>query len=113
MSEANSIVGTVGTWVGGFAVLLDSSLLSAYITRSATSSENERTEKYLLYCIKRDTGQFVDTEKAILEILLGFRENCLEVKNESGDVHVLQGVPRASAQVIHANQTLPHERKPG
>lgn len=103
MSEANSIVGTVGTWVGGFLVLLVSSLLGAYITRSATSSENEVTEKYLLYCIKRDTGQLVDTEKAMLEILLRFRENRLEVKNESGDVLVLQGVPRASAQVIGAN----------
>lgn len=103
MSEVNSILGTVGTWVGGFLVLLVSSLLSAYISRSVTRRENELTEKQLLYWIKRDTGVLCDTEKSILDVLLRLEKMALEVENESGDVPALQRVPRASAQVIDAN----------
>ena len=104
MSEANSIASTVGTWVGGFVVLLVSSLLSAYITRSVTSSKNEDSaEAKLLRSIKNGIESLHGTEKAQLDVLLRLEKIALEVKNESGDVLALQRGPRASAQVIGAN----------
>ena len=102
MSEANSKAGTVGTWVGGLVVLLVSAFV-AYIARRRTSVKTKVTEKDLLYSIKRDIGSLHDTERTILEVLLRLEKIALEVKNESGDVLVLQRVPRASAQVIGGN----------
>ena len=86
MSEANKIIGTVGTWVAGFLVLLASSLLSAYISRSVTSSENEVSEKRLLWDIKTEIKSLHVTEKTVLEVLLRLEKMALEVENESGDV---------------------------
>ena len=103
MSEANSIAGTVGTWVGGFVVLLVSSLISAYIARSVTLSKTEKLDRALLVCIRKELGSLNGTEQAQLEVLLRLEKIALEVKNESGDVLVLQRVPRASAQVIGGN----------
>lgn len=81
MSEANSIASTVGTWVGGFVVLLVSSLLSAYITRSSTSSKTEVSEEgLLLRNIKDGIESLYGTEKAQLDVLLRLEKIALEVK---------------------------------
>ncbi len=69
MSEAKSIAGTVGWWIGAFLVLLVWSLLSAYISRSITSSKRV-TELDSLCIIKKDLERLHAIEQATLEVLL-------------------------------------------
>ena len=101
MSEANSIAGTVGTWIGGLIVLFVLYLV-AYKLRHITTSSDENTHT-LLGVQNRDLAETRASNEAILRALLKIEEIALEVRNEPGDVLVVQGVPYSSAQMDRAD----------
>ena len=106
MSEANSIAGTVGTWVSPFLLLLLTTMV-AYMTRHITPSDDTE-RKRLLRQTARDVGHLRRDYHETLQVLLRIEKMAIEVKNESGDVLVLQRVPRSSAQVSGAPAISSH-----
>lgn len=101
MSEANSIAGSVGAWVGGLVVLLITYFVAYKMRHITTSGDQERN-----FLLRRNNDEMVELRainQATLEVLQRIEKIALEVKNESGDMLVLQRVPRSSTQVIGAN----------
>ena len=113
MSEANSIAGTVGTWVSPFLLLLLTNMV-AYMTRHITPSDDTE-RKRLLRQTARDVGHLRRDYHETLQVLLRIEKIAIEVKNESGDVLVLQSAdksfyPRqkkARFRVLMSSTTLP------
>lgn len=101
MSEATSIAGSVGAWVSGLVVLLITYFV-AYKMRHITTSGDHR-RNFLLGEVRHEMTRLRILNEATLEVLQRIEKIAVEVKNESGDMLVLQRVPRSSTRVIGAN----------
>ncbi len=69
MPEATTMAGTVGMYVSGFLMLLVSSLPSAHMSRSLTSSKKAKATD-VLWQIRKTLERLQATEQAQLDILL-------------------------------------------
>ena len=91
MSEATSIVGTVGAWVGGFVVLHLSTLIAYRVGHITTPSDRVRDK-----ILREHTNELKlirQATEAGAAALLRVEQIAIEVKNESGNVFVIQRGP--------------------
>ena len=91
MSEATSIVGTVGAWVGGFVVLLVSTLIAYRVGHITTPSDRVRDK--ILRGHTNELKLIRQATEAGAAALLRVEQIAIEVKNESGNVFVIQRGP--------------------
>ena len=97
MSEANSIAGTVGTWVSPFLMFVLTTMV-AYMMRHITTSTSGDTERNsLLRRTVEEMALLRENNEALLEVLLRIEKNPQTIQIESGDMLVLQCVPRSSS----------------
>ena len=98
MSEATSIVGTVGAWVGGLVVLLLTHFIAYKMKHITTSSDRDRNLLLRgsieeLRRIRAATDANRVATEANLQVLQRVEKIAIEVKNESGTVFVIQRGP--------------------
>ena len=78
MSEANSIAGSVGAWVGGLLVLLITYFVAYKMRHINTSGDQDRN--LLLRSINDEMEKFRSINQATLEVLQRIEKIALEVK---------------------------------
>ena len=103
MSEANSIAGTVGTWVSPFLMFVITTMVAYMMSHITTSTSSDTYRNNLLRQTAVEMALLQESNKAILEVLLRIERKPQTIQIESGDMLVLQCVPRSSTQVTGAH----------
>ena len=86
MSEVNSIVGTVGTWVASFVVLLITYFVAYKLRYITTPSDQVRNE--LMKGLKEMLASIRTADQATLHAIQGVEQIAIQIKNKSGTVSV-------------------------
>ena len=101
MPEAHSIASSVGSWVSGLVVWLITYFAAARVRHTPTSSDQDRN--VLLKELKKELAGIRIAAETSLTVLRRLEQIAIEVKNESGDVVVIQRRPRASITGQHVS----------
>ena len=101
MPEAHNIASAVGSWVSGLVVWVVTVFTAAKVRHTPTSSDKDRND--LLKKLKEELADIRIAAQSSLTVLRRLEQIAIEVKNESGDVVVIQRRPRASITGQHVS----------